>query len=162
MDFDKFNTLPAWEKIASKYFLDDDDEAWKKKPYWDAAEKMYNSWREVYSLVIAFADNIDEKGDEGHAGYTKIFICENAEIVGPKIAGALGADLYVLNMENAAIIRTNCRQMMEQVGFAVLMGWAEKEHKTVIAQTLDNFKSAFKIWVATFEKDEFEDEWGLF
>jgi hypothetical protein len=65
-------------------------------------------------------------------------------------------------MENAAIIRTNCRQMMEQVGFAVLMGWAEKEHKTVINQTLDNFKLTFKTWVATFEKDEFEDEWGLF
>ncbi len=83
-------------------------------------------------------------------------------IVAPKIMVAVGCGLYVLQMENAAIIRTNCRQMMEQVGFAVLMDVADKAHKEVIEESIKEFQQLFKEWVATFQKDEYEDEWGLF
>jgi len=83
-------------------------------------------------------------------------------IVAPKIMGAVGCDLYILKMENATIIRTNCRQMMEQVGFAVLMDMADETHKKVIEESLNEFQNFFREWVATFKKDEYEDEWGLF
>ena len=38
----------------------------------------------------------------------------------------------------------------------------EEAHGQVIRDEIDKFKDLFKIWVATFEKDEYEDEWGLF
>lgn len=96
---------------------------------------MYLKWREVFGLVITFAENLpdepDEEGHESHAQTTSRFIYENAMIVAPKIMGAVGGSMYILQMENAAIIRTNCRQMMEQVGFAVLMDMADEEHTRI-------------------------------
>ncbi|HYH14181.1 MAG TPA: hypothetical protein VD794_03110, partial [Flavisolibacter sp.] len=70
--------------------------------------------------------------------------------------------LYMLQMENAAIIRTNCRQLMEQVSFAAMSGIADEAHRDVIEEAMDEFRTLFKQWVATFEPDEFKDEWGLF
>ncbi|MFW1545171.1 hypothetical protein ACEWAO_23770, partial [Vibrio parahaemolyticus] len=81
----------------------------------------------------------------------------NVMIVAPKIIGAISMDLYVLKMENAATIRINCKQMMEQIGFAVLMGWADDSHKKVIEEALFKFKELFRQWVSTFHKDGFED-----
>ena len=89
-------------------------------------------------------------------------IYENALIVAPKIIGAVSVDAYTIKMENAAIIRSNCRQMMEQINFTVLMGWSEDAYKRVIEESLDQFKYFFRIWVATFVKDGDEDDWGLF
>ena len=38
----------------------------------------------------------------------------------------------------------------------------EEAHGQVIRDEIDKFRELFKIWVSTFEKDEYEDEWGLF
>ena len=73
-----------------------------------------------------------------------------------------GDTLYQIKMENAALIRFNCRQMWEQIAFAVLTGSADAEHKEVIEEVLNKFKQLFSSWVATFKPDEYEDEWGLF
>ncbi|MEY2903649.1 MAG: hypothetical protein RLY89_2755, partial [Bacteroidota bacterium] len=44
----------------------------------------------------------------------------------------------------------------------VLMGWADETYKHVIEESLDQFRQLFRVWVTTFEKDSFDDEWGLF
>ena len=92
---------------------------------------------------------------------TRRLIFENLMIVAPKILSAVDT-LYVIQMENAAIIRTNCRQLMEQVSFAALSGIADEEHHQVIEEAMNEFRVLFRQWVATFQPDEFEDEWGLF
>ncbi|MEO8821401.1 MAG: hypothetical protein ABI267_03010 [Ginsengibacter sp.] len=56
-------------------------------------------------------------------------------------------------MKNAAIIRTNASQLMEQVGFAVLMGFSEENYKKVIEEAMSEFRLFFKEWMATFQKD---------
>ena len=38
----------------------------------------------------------------------------------------------------------------------------EKAHGRVIREEIDKFRILFKTWVSTFQKDEFEDEWGLY
>lgn len=73
--------------------------------------------------------------------------------------GAISVEHYVLKMENAANIRTNAKQMMQQIGFAVLMGWADELHRQEIENALHQFKQLFKQWVTTFQKDHYEDEW---
>lgn len=121
---------------------------------------MYNQWREVFGLVMAFVETLPEEEDERLS--TKSMIYENAFIVAPKIMSACGDTLYQIKMENASLIRFNCRQMWEQIAFAVLSGIAEEEHKKIIEEALSRFKELFRQWVACFKPDEYEDDWGLF
>jgi hypothetical protein len=164
MDLGYLNALPDWD---DNHFYDAKGDEWKSNSSQRIAAKfLYEQWREVYGLVMAFAENLATDGDtpdiETQEQTTKRFIYENAMVIGPKLMSAAGTDLYILQMENASIIRTNARQMMEQIGFAVLMGFAEENYKEVIQEAMNRFRELFKNWVATFEKDDIEDEWGLF
>jgi flavorubredoxin len=38
----------------------------------------------------------------------------------------------------------------------------DEKHGVVIQEEINAFRELFKQWVATFQKDETEDEWGLF
>ncbi len=153
----KLNPLPKWNE--SKH-ITEDGEAWKWKEELLAAEAVYNKWRELFTLVMAFAENLPDNENEALSSRTMIY--ENAYVIAIKILSAAGDTLYMIKMENAAIIRFNCRQMWEQIAFAVLADEADESHKRVIEETLNEFKVLFKKWVATFRKDEVEDEWGLF
>jgi hypothetical protein len=164
MDLDDLNFLPPWRD--DDFDDDDDGEEWKRKEAREASKALYLKWRELFALIFAFSENLAGEPEEGkpesHAQSTQQLIYENAMIIAPKIMGASGVDLYILQMENAAIIRTNARQLMEQVGFAVLMGFADESYKKVIEEGMNEFRLLFKKWVATFQKDDIEDDWGLF
>jgi hypothetical protein len=151
------NPLPEWKAHLTN---PDDGDTWKWKEELTIAEAMYNQWREVFGLVSAFAENLPDEEDEMLS--TRSMIYQNAYIVAPKIMSACGDTLYQIKMENAALIRFNCRQLWEQVAFAVLMGNADPTHREVIEEALEEFKGLFCQWVAIFKKDEYEDEWGLF
>jgi len=154
MFLDHLNPLPDWKNRWT-----DNDESWKWKSDLKAAEALYNQWRQVFGLVIAFAENLPE--EDGPLS-TRGFIYQNAYFIAPKIVSGAGDTLYIIKMENAALIRFNCRQLWEQVAFAVLMGNADPTHREVIEEALEKFKGLFRQWVAIFKKDEYEDEWGLF
>lgn len=156
MFLDNLNFLPEWSDKQHH----DKGEEWKYKHQLEIAKALYNQWREVFGLVVAFAENLPEEEDESLSA--KSLIYQNAYIVAPKIRSAAGGTLYIIKMENAALIRFNCRQLMEQIGFAVLMGNADIRHKEVIEEALEKFRMLFRQWVDTFQKDEIEDEWGLF
>ena len=150
-------TLPEWKE---NYFPESEEgENWKYAADKSAAKSLYNKWREVFQLVMAFTDTLVE---EDSPPTTRDLIYENAMLVAPKIISAAGDTLYIIKMENASIIRTNCRQLMDQVIFAGLTDMAEKYHENIIRQAMDEFRVLFKEWAAMFEKDEFEDEWGLY
>ena len=161
MDLDKLNFLPEWD---DERFPGEEGEGWKTNEVRAAGKALYLKWREVFGLVLAFTENLTNESEENetHQHSTQRLIYENAMIIAPKIHSATVVDMYVLQMENAAIIRTNARQLMEQVGFAVLMGFGDEAYKKVIAEAMNEFRELFKNWVATFKKDDFEDEWGLF
>lgn len=161
MDLDKLNFLPEWQ--------DDDDEegeAWKVREEKEAAKALYAKWREVYALVNGFMDQIsDVKKDESAsemAASTQEMIRSNVLIISAKIHASSRTPLYILKMEGAAIIRQNAIALMEQVRFAHLMDLTEEAYCDTISEEMDLFRSLFKAWVATFRKDEYEDEWGLF
>ena len=163
MNLDYLDLVPEWD---DDNFNDTEGEEWKQKsPQRLSAKALYQQWRELYESIIAFTDNLSNHAEtetETHEQMTSRLIFENAMIIAPKLMDAAGTNMYVLQMENAAIIRTNARQLMEQIGFAVLMGFAEESYKKVIQEAMDEFRLLFKNWVETFEKDDFEDEWGLF
>ena len=163
MNTGKLNLLPECD--AFNLPLVDEGDEWKWKARLDAARSLYDQWRDVFQLVYAFADTLPEnsvKEDGQMVPDARAMIFENAFIVAPKIRSASGDTLYEIKMENAALIRFNCNQMMEQIGFAVLMGTGDPEHKAVIEEAMVEFRKRFRSWVGFFEKDEVEDEWGLF
>ena len=157
MDLLKFNSLPEWGDRLQKI---DKGEEWKWKEELQIGEALYEQWREVFNLVSAFAENLPDEDDERVS--TKYMIYENAYLIAPKILSASGDTLYLIKMENAAIIRFNCRQMWEQIAYASLTGNADAEHKEVIEEALSKFKELFRKWVSCFKPDEYEDDWGLF
>lgn len=157
MDLLSLNPLPEWDDRFQK---PDEGEAWKWKEELQIAEQLYKQWREVFGLITAFAENLPEEEDETLS--TKSMIYQNAYVIAAKIISACGDTLYQIKMENAALIRFNCRQMWELIAFAVLTGAASSEYKTVIEEALAKFRELFRQWVATFKRDEYEDEWGLF
>ncbi len=149
--------LPEWQK---RFFLQNDDgEDWKYKESIAIAQKLYEKWREVYELVMVFTDTLPDTKDPIS---TQELIYQNASIVAPKLISAAGDTLYIIKMENAAIIRANCKQLMDQVIFSSMTNVAEKHHEVLIRTVMEEFKLLFREWVATFIKDEFEDDWGLF
>ena len=161
MDFSDMHSLPAWNdhKMLKRRY---EGEEWKVKPQMEAAEKLYNKWREIFMLVESYCETLQDSKDYDHAEKNKELIWQNLFIVAPKIIGAVGADLYTLKMENASIVRNNCREMMEQIKFTAMVGAGEEKYADAIEREMDIFRELFKTWVNTFVKDEHEDEWGLF
>jgi hypothetical protein len=151
-------SLPEWK---DRFRGDDQPD---NLPALIAGKALYEQWREVFKLVMTYAAVLaadpDEEGSQEQ--WTKRLIHENAMIVAPKIVSASHSSLYVLQMENVAVIRFNCRQMMEQVSYAALSGQADASYKEVIEEAMEQFRSLFKAWVTTFRRDEYEVEWACF
>ena len=155
------HSLPEWDdhRLLQRRF---EGEEWKLKPQLDAAKNLYNKWREIFLLVESYCETLQDSKEYDHAEKNKELIWQNLFIVAPKIIGAAGADLYVLKMENASIVRYNCRELMEQVRFTATVGAGEEKYAEAIEHEMDIFRELFKTWVNTFIKDSNEDEWGLF
>ena len=165
MNLDDLNFLPEWN---DENYDDEDEEGegWKNREGRGAAKALYLKWPDTFGLIYAFSDDLATDSEDGSSGtheqVVKSLIIENSLIIGAKLRGAMAVDLYILKMENAAIIRTNALQLMEQVRFAVLSNFAEEDYNNVIQDSMDEFRMLFKDWVATFRKDDIEDDWGLF
>ena len=161
MDFTNMHSLPEWDDhrmLKRRY----EGEEWKMAPQLESAKNLYNKWREIFLLVESYCEMLQDSKEYDHAEKNRELIWQNLFIVAPKIIGAAGVDQYVLKMENASIIRNNCRELMEQVNFTAMVGAGEEEYAAAIEREMDIFRDLFKTWVATFRKDEYEDEWGLF
>ena len=160
MFLDKQYILPEWK---DRYDGDEDEANLITKA---AGKALYEQWREVYRLVMTFAAVLAEDPEDDapitEEQWTKRLIHENAMIVAPKIISASHCHVYVLQMENAGVIRFNCRQLMEQVSYAALTGQSEEAYEEVIEEAMEQFRFLFREWIATFRHDDWEDEWGLF
>lgn len=161
MDITDMHSLPEWDDhrmLQRRY----EGEEWKMAAQLEAAKNLYNKWRDIFLLVESYCETLQDSKEYDHAEKNKELIWQNLFIVAPKIIGAAGIDEYVSKMENASIIRNNCRELMEQVNFTAMVGAGEEEYAAAIEREMDIFRELFKTWVATFRKDEYEDEWGLF
>jgi hypothetical protein len=161
MDLGQFSKLPEWDDAKMMGRLHKGDE-WKLLPQLEKAKTLYNKWREIFQLVESFCETLQNSEEFSHTDDTKKFIHQNIHIVAPKLISAASVDSYVLKMENASIIRTNCREMMEQIRFAAMVGSTDEKYVDAIEEEMDHFKDLFKEWVSTFRKDDYEDEWGLY
>ena len=165
MRIDDLNELPEWD---DDNFRDDDDEGeeWKPNPTRDLCKAMYQQWNQVMIVLNAAFDSLKEPEEDrmfskDHLEDHKQMMLGDAYEVGVKIRSS-EAGLYVIRMENAAIIRKNAQFIKISTNSFIVDDLMEEEHRQVIRDEIDKFRELFKQWVATFEKDDCEDEWGLF
>ncbi len=162
MNLNNLNYLPDWDESLPE----EEGEAWKTIELRSSGKALYLKWQEIFGLIIGIigdpAEMVEASSPETHDTWTRKFIYENAMIIAPKIRSASLVNMYILQMENASIIRTNCIQMMEQIGYGVLSDFIEPNYKEIIDEEMIRFRELFKNWIDTFKKDDIEDEWGLF
>ena len=166
MQIDDLNELPNWDDDDFNE-EDNDGEGWKLKPTRDACKAMYQQWNIVMTVLKAAFDSLKEPDEdellnkemmEDHVG----MIMGDAYQVAVKIKSSEAGGLYIMRMENAAIIRKNAQFIKISTNSFMLEGMMEPQHRLIIREEIDKFKELFKTWVASFVKDDCEDEWGLF
>ena len=163
---DDFHELPPWDKDDDEFDENDEGESWKPKPTTEACKAMYAQWNDVMTVLRAALDSMPETDADGlfdkeHIEYLKGTLLGDAFEVGVKIKSS-EVGLYTIRMENASIIRKNAQYIKISTNGFLADGLMTEEHRQVIRDEIDKFRELFKYWVSTFEKDEFEDEWGLF
>ena len=165
MNYDHLSDLPDWDDDESKD-EDEEGEEWKPNPTRDACKVLYKQWQQVMIVLNGALDSmvIEEKEDGFPADYWedhKAMLLGDAFQIAVKIKSS-EAGLYTIRMENASIIRKNAQFIKSSMLTMMSEGVIEKTHGYVIREEIDKFRELFKIWVSTFQKDECEDEWGLF
>jgi len=164
MNYDHLSDLPDWDDDEFKD--EEEGEEWKPNPTRDACKVLYEQWQQVMIVLNGALDSmvIEEKEDGFPAGYWedhKAMLVGDGYQVAVKIKSS-EAGLYTIRMENASIIRKNAQFIKSSMLTMMSEKVIEKAHGYVIREEIDKFRELFKTWVSTFQKDEYEDEWGLF
>jgi hypothetical protein len=168
MNYDELSDLPEWD---DEEFRDQEEEeegeGWKPNPTREACKALYEQWQQVMIVLNGALDSmtVEEKEDGFPADYWedhKGMLTGDAFQVAVKIKSSESGDMYMLRMENAGIIRKNAQFIKSSMLTMISEGVIEEAHGRVIRDEIDKFRFLFKHWVSTFQKDEFEDEWGLY
>lgn len=166
MDYDKLSDMPEWEDDD---FRDEDEEGeeWKPSPTRDACKALYEQWQQVMIVLNGAMDSMNTNTGEDsfsaeHWEDMKGMILGDAYQVAVKIKSSEAGGIYVIRMENASIIRKNAQFISSSMLTMMSERAIEEAHGHVIRDEINKFKELFKQWVSTFQKDEFEDDWGLF
>lgn len=122
---------------------------------------IYKKAMEIAELVRHIVD----LAPEGHEMLKEQvgWMIGDAHTIPVKIAGAEGADLYDIRMENAAIIRKAAREVITGLRGLEMFGFHEKEYFDLLRREMEEFRLLFVDWVAGFDQENYIiDRWGLF
>lgn len=161
---DDLTELPDWDDERLRSY-DNEGEEWKPRPTREACKALYRKWQEVMMMLKGVLVDERNSGEEDNNQYTddlREMILADAYEVGLKIRTSEVGAIYVLRMENAAIIRKNAQSVASSLLLLDDEENVEYKYVELIRAEIDVFKELFRAWVDTFEKDEFEDDWGLF
>jgi hypothetical protein len=178
MRIDNLSGMPEWED--DRFEEIEEGEEWKPNPTRESCKNLYNKWKDIVALLNGALSSIPDQ-DEGDTeeprineetdelNFPKSYFIEHkgmllgdAYQVGVKIRSSEAGGLYIIRMENAAIIRKNAQFIQSNMLVLMEEGVVEKKYGYTIREEINEFKDLFKQWVATFERYDFEDEWGLF
>lgn len=153
------NELPDWNDKFDEGV--EEGEEWKPDVTREACKAMYKQWSTVMTMLKGVLRE-DCEGENDHSSFSQAMMIGDAYEVGAKIRGSEAAGIYVVRMENACIIRKNAQAIQSSMLVFISEGDIDKEYGMLIRKEIEEFKKLFKIWVNSFERDEFTDEWGLF
>ena len=129
----------------------------------DEIEKLaiYQKGDEIGELVRRIVDLADEDNDDLQRVCADMLV--NAYDLAVKVAGAEGADLYDIRMENATIIRKSARELVVNTHGLDMFGFEHPEYYPLLREALEEYRLLFIDWVASFDEQNYIiDRWGLF
>jgi hypothetical protein len=146
--------------------LDDDFDPEEAKQEFEAERKRIKNLpivkkaKLIYDITSEIVDTIDPEEDS--LRHREIML-EDAMIINAKIAGAEGADLYTLRMENAVIIKIHARSLMTQCTALKYENGSNPEYLDLLYKELEEFRIIFVDWINSFDiTNDIPDNWGLF
>ena len=166
MRLDNLSDLPEWDDNG---FNDENEgEGWKPNPTKDACKAMYLQWQQVMMMLKGALETVQVKDEPDEVempldfwdDYKQTIIGDAYEIAVKIKSSEVG--LYTIRMENASIIRKNAQYIYSSLLTLMIENVIEESYVRAIRSEIDSFRELFKQWVATFQKDEYIDEWGLF
>lgn len=124
---------------------------------------IFQKAEEIFKIANAIVKAIPDD-NEYMQETTARFMIESAVTIPAKLSGAMAIDLYDLQMEAAAIIRKNARELYVLVGSLRFDDdFKEKEYIELLRNAIEDFRFLFVDWVATFDPYNYIiDRWGLF
>lgn len=148
--------------LPERHDDDDDGDDWKVKPMRDAARPLMKLAMQIIKTTQAIVETIPD--DNEMMAHHKSWMMENAFKLGPKIAGAVGSESYMIMMENAVIIKVNARELRTQCMGLEMFDYEHPEYLDTLRSEIDAFQKQFVVWVRTFRKEDdmHPDGWGLF
>jgi hypothetical protein len=122
---------------------------------------VYQKARQILQLVEAIAVLVDK--DNFLQKETIQHMMGQAHLIPAKIAGAEGAGLYDIKMQNAALIRQAALDITTFRHTLDMEGYPHKEYLDLIPYEMEEFRILFVDWVSAFDPwDSITDPWGLF
>ncbi len=157
--------------------LDNDDDLEFDGAAWDAHDEVYKSAifqkaEEIRVLATAIVEAAPDEVKSGseREGFENSMLqgckddmLEYVHTITGKLAGAYRLNMYDLQMENAALVRRACRELITCLRGLEIAGHLEEDHFNLLRQAVKEFQPLFVEWVGTF-KDSFYlwDDWELF
>lgn len=157
-DFNQWwDNLPEEEKSKLKQ---EHRKSWERMKQHPLQKKS----REILELVTGIIEAMPEDQREMHMP-----ILESALLLPPKFAGAYGTDMWVLAMQNAAIMRYHAQYIASGTyGFnMVKKDLVDERYIVMLRNEMENYRKLFKDWmdeVHALPKDPVmdDDDWGVF
>jgi hypothetical protein len=164
-----FRDLPDWDDKRPSRFPDDEEgDEWKSKETTEACKAMYAQWQQVVYLLNGVLPQDEDEQQSDEAGYRAMVAVQIWGDIHLAAVTMLSSEVvhYVGKMEHAAIIRKCAKDVALALwslkNYDKAEAGLDEGHRKVICAEIDKFRALYKEWIATFRKDEYEDEWGLF
>ncbi|HET7361460.1 MAG TPA: hypothetical protein VFI78_05965 [Salinimicrobium sp.] len=140
-----------------------DRDKYRKSPLFQKALKILELVDYITESVSKTDIEFEHEIEQEMLKHNLEYMARNASIIPAKIAGAWGADLYDLKMENAAIIRKAAREIITDARGIQTHGFKDTEYLDLLRNEIEEFRILFAEWVKTFDPwDYIIDRWGLF
>jgi hypothetical protein len=154
-DFHSFDDYSEEEKEEFERQQKEEDERVRNHPLVKQAIEICHTSR---ALIASIRD------DRERQMYEHV-VLESSFILGPKLSGALHSGSWLLSMQNAAIIRYHAEYLLTTTSGLKTLDSVDKRHVQLLRDEMIHFRELFVDWcreLREMEKDDYEDEWGLF
>jgi len=120
---------------------------------------VFKKAHEIYELAKAIAEALKDDEQKEHLATE---IISNAMIAQAKIAGAEGAGLFSIRMQNAVLIKVAIHDMFNAVLFASMVEINEEDYVQLMRDKVEEFRIVFREWMLGFDKEyDIPDNWGI-
>jgi len=120
---------------------------------------VYQKSQEIFDLVEIISETLKEDDMKEHLAAQ---MWTNAALIQAKIAGAEGAGLYSLRMQNAVLIKLAVQDMFNAISFASMVKINEADYVQLMRDKVEEFRLVFVDWIRGFDKSyDIPDNWAI-